>query len=140
MHIHQSIVDAKTGENIFSDARRQGLGRCSNRIIAGLQKYLPAGDVAVRAERQQLPPHHARRLGADQRAMGPRQPHRRASACRSRTPQTRRIENRLGGADANPYLAIAASLACGYLGMIEGLKPTGPDHRLGLRPAVLTAA
>jgi glutamine synthetase len=26
----------------------------------------------------------------------------------------------------NPYLAIAASLACGYLGMIEGLKPTDP--------------
>ncbi len=30
------------------------------------------------------------------------------------------------GADANPYLAIAASLACGYLGMMEGLKPTEP--------------
>jgi len=24
----------------------------------------------------------------------------------------------------NPYLVIAASLACGYLGMVEGLKPT----------------
>ena len=31
-----------------------------------------------------------------------------------------------GGADANPYLAIAASLACGYLGMVEGLKPSEP--------------
>ena len=36
----------------------------------------------------------------------------------------RRIENRLAGADANPYLAIAASLACGYLGMVERMKPT----------------
>jgi len=34
--------------------------------------------------------------------------------------QARRVENRVGGADANPYIAIAASLACGYLGMIEG--------------------
>ena len=41
-------------------------------------------------------------------------------------PQSRRIENRLGGADANPYLAIAASLACGYLGMVEDLQPTAP--------------
>jgi glutamine synthetase len=41
-------------------------------------------------------------------------------------PEDRRIENRLSGADANPYLAMAASLACGYLGMIEGLKPTEP--------------
>jgi glutamine synthetase len=28
------------------------------------------------------------------------------------------------GADSNPYLAIAASLACGYLGMVENLTPT----------------
>jgi glutamine synthetase len=41
-------------------------------------------------------------------------------------PEARRIENRLAGADANPYLAIAASLACGYLGMVEGLQPTEP--------------
>ena len=34
------------------------------------------------------------------------------------------IENTLAGSDVNPYLVIAASLACGYLGMAEGLKPT----------------
>jgi glutamine synthetase len=39
-------------------------------------------------------------------------------------PDNRRIENRLAGSDVNPYLVIAASLACGYLGMVEGLKPT----------------
>lgn len=33
----------------------------------------------------------------------------------------RRIENRLAGMDCNPYLCIAASLACGYLGMKQGL-------------------
>ena len=41
-------------------------------------------------------------------------------------PQARRVENRIAGADANPYLAIAATLACGYLGMVEGLKPGEP--------------
>jgi glutamine synthetase len=41
-------------------------------------------------------------------------------------PAARRVENRVAGADANPYLAIAASLACGYLGMVEGLKPRQP--------------
>ena len=39
-------------------------------------------------------------------------------------PQARRIENRVVGMDCNPYLAIAACLACGYLGMVEGLTPT----------------
>ncbi len=41
-------------------------------------------------------------------------------------PESRRIENRIAGADANPYLAIAASLACGYLGMVDRLEPTEP--------------
>ena len=41
-------------------------------------------------------------------------------------PDARRIENRLAGSDVNPYLVIAASLACGYVGMTEGLKPTEP--------------
>ena len=49
-------------------------------------------------------------------------------ACRCRTPQARRVENRVSGADANPYIAIAATLACGYLGMVEGLQPTDPDN------------
>jgi glutamine synthetase len=41
-------------------------------------------------------------------------------------PVARRVENRVAGADANPYLAIAASLACGYLGMTERLEPSNP--------------
>ncbi|MGH8352882.1 MAG: glutamine synthetase, partial [Pseudomonas sp.] len=39
-------------------------------------------------------------------------------------PENRRVENRLAGADANPYLAIAASLLCGYIGMVERLEPS----------------
>jgi glutamine synthetase len=35
----------------------------------------------------------------------------------------RRVENRVAGADANAYLAMAASLACGYLGMVQNLRP-----------------
>jgi glutamine synthetase len=36
------------------------------------------------------------------------------------------VENRIPSSDANPYLAIAASLACGYLGMVEGLMVSEP--------------
>jgi glutamine synthetase len=38
-------------------------------------------------------------------------------------PANARIENRLPGADSNPYLAIAASLVCGYLGVRDKLEP-----------------
>ena len=37
------------------------------------------------------------------------------------------MENRLPSSDANPYLALAASLGCGYLGMIQGLEPSAPS-------------
>ena len=36
------------------------------------------------------------------------------------------MENRFPGADCNPYLAFAASLACGYLGIKEKLQPSEP--------------
>ena len=35
----------------------------------------------------------------------------------------RQVENRLPGMDCNPYLGIAASLACGYLGLTEAKDP-----------------
>jgi glutamine synthetase len=48
-------------------------------------------------------------------------------------PDARRVENRVAGADANAYLALAASLACGYLGMTQNLRPDdavrGSAHR-----------
>ena len=66
--------------------------------------------------------HHAAPInvhwGYDNRTAGLRVP--------ISNPQSRRVENRVPGADANPYLAIAASLACGYLGMVEGLEPAEP--------------
>jgi len=44
------------------------------------------------------------------------------------SPSARRVENRVVGMDCNPYLAIAASLACGYLGMKNATKPRDPVH------------
>lgn len=124
MHIHQSVVDATTGQNIFS-AADGGPTQLFFAHIAGLQKYLPAA-MSLFAPNvnsyRRTTPHNSAPInvhwGYDNRTAGLRVP---VSA-----PASRRVENRLGGADANPYLAIAASLACGYLGMVEGLKPTEP--------------
>ncbi|MEL7401490.1 MAG: glutamine synthetase, partial [Pseudomonadota bacterium] len=41
-------------------------------------------------------------------------------------PEAKRVENRFPGMDANPYLALAATLACGYLGIKEKVEPTAP--------------
>ena len=39
-------------------------------------------------------------------------------------PEARRVENRVIGADANPYVALSATLACGYLDLTQRLEPT----------------
>ena len=124
MHIHQSVLSTETGQNIFSD----GNGEPSQLFfahIAGLQKYLPAAMPLfapnVNSYRR-ITRHHAAPInvqwGYDNRTAGLRVPMANA--------ESRRVENRVAGADSNPYLAIAASLACGYLGMVEHLEPTAP--------------
>ncbi len=124
MHIHQSVVDAASGRNIFSKDN----GEPSDLFfahIAGLQKYLPAAMPMLapnvnsyrRITRYYAAPINLQ-WGYDNRTTGLRIP--------VSTPQSRRVENRLAGADANPYLVIAASLACGYLGMVENLEPSEP--------------
>jgi glutamine synthetase len=56
--------------------------------------------------------------GLDNRTVGLRVPHSAAVA--------RRVENRFAGSDANPYLAMAVSLACGLKGMQQKLTPRPP--------------
>src|SRR5271170_4308253 len=124
MHIHQSIVDKKGGKNVFSNADGSPSPLFFSHI-AGLQRYLPAAmslfapnvNSYRRIQRYQVAPINVQ-WGYDNRTAGLRVP--------VSPPEARRVENRLGGADANPYLSIAASLACGYLGMVEGLQPTEP--------------
>ena len=60
-------------------------------------------------------------------------------------PSARRVENRIAGADANPYLMIAASLAAGLAGMEEKIAATEPvignayDNSHDLAPTFLAA-
>jgi len=124
MHVHQSLLDSKTGKNLF--ATRTGKHtRLFLNYIGGLQRYLPAVMPLVapnvNSYRRLMPYSDApinTHWGADNRTVGLRVP--------SSEPSARRVENRIAGADANPYLALAASLACGYLGMTEKLRPREP--------------
>ena len=124
MHIHQSIVDLKTGINLFASDDNTDTDLFRGHI-AGLQKFLPAVMPLlapnVNSYRRLIAGTDAPinvHWGRDNRTVGLRVP---LSA-----PDNRRVENRVAGADANPYLALAASLACGYLGMTLNLRPEDP--------------
>jgi glutamine synthetase len=122
MHVHQSVVSTATGKNIFSNDD----GTPSKEFywyIGGLQRYIPAAMALFapyvnsyrRLARSTAAPINIH-WGTDNRTVGIRSP--------VATPAARRIENRVIGADANPYVALAATLACGYLGMKNKIEPT----------------
>jgi glutamine synthetase len=121
LHIHQSIVDKK-GDNIFSTDKGEP-SELFYGYMGGLQEYMPQAMLLfapyVNSYRRFLSPWSSPvnlAWAIDNRTVGLRVP--------DSDPENRRIENRLAGSDVNPYLAIAGTLACGYLGMVEGLKPT----------------
>lgn len=122
MHVHQSIVDRQTRRNIFSNDD----GSPSQAFfwyIGGLQRYIPAAMALFapyvnsyrRLARSTAAPINIQ-WGTDNRTVGIRSP--------VANPAARRIENRVIGADANPYVALAATLACGYLGLKHRIEPT----------------
>ena len=125
MHIHHSVIDLKTGSNIFSDRDGRETPEFLN-FIAGMQHHLPAAIALlapyVNSYRRYVPDFAAPinlEWGRDNRTTGLRVP--------ISGPEARRVENRLAGMDCNPYLGFAASLACGYLGLTE-LRDPRPEY------------
>ncbi|WP_238366175.1 glutamine synthetase family protein [Mesobacterium pallidum] len=122
MHVHHSVMDIETGQNIFSGPQGGETDAFYN-FIGGMQKYLPTAIAVVapyvNSYRRYVRDHAAPinlEWGRDNRTTGIRVPLSDA--------QARRVENRLAGMDCNPYLGIAASLACGYLGLMEESWPS----------------
>ncbi|WP_299962895.1 glutamine synthetase family protein [uncultured Roseobacter sp.] len=121
MHIHHSVLHLDGGANLFSDGDG-GETEAFQHFIAGLQRHLPSAMAVVapyvnsyrRYVKDQAAPINLQ-WGRDNRTTGIRVP--------LSTPEARRVENRLTGMDCNPYLGIAASLACGYLGLTEARMP-----------------
>ena len=125
MHLHLSVRDKATGRNLF--VNEDGSESDSfYHALAGMQRYL-ASTMALTAPYVNSYRRHTIKedssptnlaWGMDNRTVGLRVP--------MGDPMNRRIENRIPGADSNPYLAIAASLATLWLGLQEERRPSRP--------------
>ncbi|MGQ7845938.1 glutamine synthetase family protein [Granulosicoccus sp. 3-233] len=121
MHIHQSVIDTRDGSNLFNDEHDQPsshfygfLGGQQALIPDVLCMFAPYVNSYRRFRRDDSAPINLE-WGTDNRTTGIRVP--------VSSPGSRRVENRVVGMDCNPYLAIAASLACGLIGMTRNLQP-----------------
>jgi glutamine synthetase len=121
MHIHQSLL--KNGKPVFADKNLK-TSKLFDNYLGGLQKYskafLPlfAPNVnsfkRLRGFWEEGTPFNLN-WGYENRTCGFRVPNFNSA-------NQVRIENRLCGSDVNPYLAIAATLSAGYLGIKKKLK------------------
>jgi glutamine synthetase len=122
-HVHQSLSDGK--KNLFHDAKGRygGISRLFESYLAGQLAYLmefgPMFWPTINSYKRLVDGFWAPvkpTWGIDNRTASFR--------VLPGSPKSTRIETRCPGADMNPYLAIAASIAAGLEGVARGLKLT----------------
>jgi glutamine synthetase len=122
MHVHMSMQDTQ-GRNVFADPAPEG-SPALRHVIGGLMQVMPAcaalAAPGANSWRRLRPGGYAPTSiawGVNNRTVPLRIP--------SGSPESRRVEYRIAGADANPYLTVASLLA-GALHGLEGRLDPGP--------------
>ncbi len=124
LHIHQSLVSRADGKNLFA-TKNGDMTPLFKNYVGGMQYYLPEMMAMLAPNinsfrRINVPwPTINKHWGVNNRTVGLRVPEIGA-------PEAMRVENRIPGSDANPYLAIAASLLAGFMGM-QNKIPASPQ-------------
>ena len=123
MHMHVSVQDAAEA-NIFasddpagSPALRQAIGGMAATLGDAFAIFAPNANSYRRFRANSYAPV-APTWGVDNRTVSLRVP--------AGTPANRHVEHRVAGADANPYLALAALLAGVHHGLTHRLDPGPP--------------
>ncbi|WP_291950127.1 glutamine synthetase family protein [Marinobacter sp.] len=122
-HVHFSLLN-EAGENVFDDGTEQG-SAMMKQAVAGMMKTMPDTMLTLapnqNSYRRFMPGAHAPTFaswGYENRTVALRIPE---SPC-----VARRIEHRVAGADANPYLVLASVLAGALYGIENELEPIEP--------------
>jgi glutamine synthetase len=132
LHLHSSLWDAASGEELFAaadDPRGLGLSALAYQYIGGLIAHAPALAAVL------CPTVNSyKRMGVGAPQSGATwAPAYATYGGNNRTQMLRvpdggRVENRACDGSANPYLAMAAQLAAGLDGIDRGLDPGEPNR------------
>jgi len=121
MHVHLSIFD-ENNNNIFASAKEEGSEQLAY-AIGGLQQttydnfliFAPNVNAYRRFQPDQFVPVN-NSWGPNNRSVAFRIPRGKDNS--------KRIEHRVAGAEANPYLVLSAILAGIHIGLIKQIKPS----------------
>lgn len=134
-HIHVSLADPDGLPLFWKSDAPDKISDTFRHFIGGMQKHLPALMLIFAptvnswrrfAKGTFAPP--ALSWGVENRTT--------AFRVVGHSPRSLRVENRLPCSDANPYLALAATLAAGLTGIQDKIEPSAPTQGNGYVPGV----
>ncbi len=121
-HIHLSLKDSQGNCAFYDPKNPHGISDLQRQFLAGQQRFMPEflAMIAptVNSYRRMVPG-----LWAPLDATWGIENRTTALRVIPGSDKSQRIEYRLGAADANPYLALAAAIASGLIGIEEQLEP-----------------
>lgn len=125
-HIHLSLRDRATGQGVFFDPHApHGMSLIQRQFLAGVQRLLPEFLAlyaqTVNSFSRLIPGYWAPTVaswGYENRTT--------ALRIIGGSEKSQRIEMRVGSADANPYIALAALLGSGLYGIEQAWTPSEP--------------
>jgi glutamine synthetase len=123
-HLHQSLVDRKSGQNVFipteDGAPLSALGR---HFLAGLLEHAPASTAFAAPTINAYRRYQPYSLAPDRAIWGQDNRGVMARVLGGKADPATRIENRLGEPAANPYLYMASQILAGLDGMAKQAEP-----------------
>jgi glutamine synthetase len=127
-HLHQSLVNAGTGENVFMPTQSgEPLSPLGKAYLGGLLNHAVAAAVFASPTVNAYRRFRANSLAPDRLAWGTDHRGVLLRVLGEVGDPASRIENRLGEPSANPYLYIASQIITGLDGIDDSLDPGAPD-------------
>jgi glutamine synthetase len=122
-HIHVSLRDRKTGKSAFHDAAQtHNMSQTQRHFMGGLQRLLPEM-LALYAQTVNSYSRLIPGFWAPTDATWGLENRTTALRLIPGSEKSQRVEVRIGSADANPYLALAAAIGCGLHGIEHAIEP-----------------
>ena len=126
-HLHQSLVDQKTKENVFVPKKNdEVISMVGLQFIAGLLKHASGASVFSTPTINGYKRYQPYSLAPDRALWGKDNRGAMLRVVGGVNDPATRIENRIGEPAANPYLYLASQIYSGLDGIENKLKPTMP--------------
>ena len=126
-HLHQSLVDADTGGNVFTPTESgEPLSKLAKAYLGGLLNHAVSAAVFANPTVNAYRRFRTNSLAPDRLTWGTDHRGVMLRVLGEVGDQASRIENRLGEPSANPYLYIASQIITGLDGIDNSLDPGAP--------------